>query len=75
MAVMVVREFEVAEDDLSTTNYDGRLRALGGRQRSPQGTDRPHRRLYREGLVPGRRRLGVAGRLGSGFETGVWPRR
>jgi hypothetical protein len=37
MAVMVIQEFEVAEDDLSTTNYDGVSERLGADSDPPQG--------------------------------------
>jgi hypothetical protein len=37
MAVMMIQEFEVAEDDRSTTNYDGISERLGADAEPPEG--------------------------------------
>jgi hypothetical protein len=37
MAIMVIQEFEVVEDDLSTTNYDGVSERLGADTDPPEG--------------------------------------
>lgn len=62
MAIVMIQDFEVEEDDLGTTNYDSVSERLGPRMTRP-GPDRPHRGLHRQRPISHCRGLGVRGGL------------